>query len=436
LSLFGIAEVSHLRFLKNKFINQKMNAMRSTFKTLFYIKKKAVKNNGKAPIMARVTVNGEVAQFSLKCEVAPTDWDPRYGKAIGKSSAAQKLNGLLDNYKASIINHYREISDKEPNVTAEKVKNAFLGFQNHNEMLLDLFTKYNQQLEFQIGKCISRDTYQKYLRTAKRLEQFVKYKYNVSDISIKEINHSFVCDFDIYLKTVHSCCQNTTAKFMQRFKTIILIAKNNGWISSDPYSNYKLHFEKSDREFLTEQELEEIMKKKFTIKRLEQVRDIFIFSCFTGLAYIDVYNLRKSNIRNTFDDSLWIIGKRIKTNVTYRVPLLDIPKSIIEKYSGTLPDDLVLPVISNQKMNSYLKEIADACGISKNLSFHAARHTFATTVTLSKGVSIESVSKMLGHTNIKTTQIYARITDNKIKNDMVALASKIKNLETSFAAND
>jgi site-specific recombinase XerD len=178
------------------------------------------------------------------------------------------------------------------------------------------------------------------------------------------------------------------------------------------------------------------MKKKITIKRLEQVRDMFIFSCFTGLAYIDVLNLRKSNIRNTFDDSLWIIGKRVKTGITYRVPLLDIPKLIIEKYSGSLPDNLVLPVISNQKMNSYLKEIADTCGIDKNLSFHAARHTFATTVTLSKGVSIESVSKMLGHTNIKTTQIYARITNNKIKNDMVALAGKIKDLETLFALND
>lgn len=413
-----------------------MKAMRSTFKILFYIKKNAVKNNGNAPIMARVTLNSEVAQFSLKCEINPLEWDPRYGKAIGKTAAAQKLNGLLDNLRASIIQHYREISDREATVTAEKVKNAFLGLQIHNEMLLDLFNRHNQNLEAQIGKCIQLDTYQKYVRTAKRLEEFMKYKYNISDISLKEINHSFICDFDIYLKTVHSCSQNTSVKFMQHFRSIILVAKNNGWIHSDPYSNYKLHLVKTEREYLTEQELESIMKKNFTIKRLEQVRDIFIFSCFTGLAYIDVYNLRKSNIRNTFDDSLWIIGKRIKTNVTYRVPLLDIPRLIIEKYSGTIPENQVLPVISNQKMNSYIKEIADACGIDKNLSFHVARHTFATTVTLSKGVSIESVSKMLGHTNIRTTQIYARITDNKIKNDMVALAGKIKNLETSFALND
>lgn len=409
--------------------------MRSTFKILFYIKKNAVKSNGKAPVMARVTLNGEIAQFSLKCEINPADWNPKAGKAIGKSAASQQLNGLLDNFRASITQHYRDISDREASVTAEKVRNAFLGLQTRNDSLLDLFRHHNENLEAQIGKGVSRDTYMKYLRTSTRLEEFMKYKYNISDINLKEINHSFLCDFEVYLKTIHSCGQNTTAKFMQRLKSVILIAKSNGWIHADPYSNYKLHFEKSDREYLTEPELESIMKKKFPIKRLEQVRDIFIFSCFSGLAYVDVFNLREANIRTTFDESLWIIGKRVKTGVSYRVPLLDIPKLIMEKYRGTLPEGHVLPIISNQKMNSYLKEIADICGIEKNLSFHIARHTFATTVTLSKGVSIESVSKMLGHTNIKTTQIYARITDNKISDDMAMLSGKIKGLETSFTVN-
>ncbi|OAV73880.1 Tyrosine recombinase XerD [Bacteroidales bacterium Barb7] len=177
------------------------------------------------------------------------------------------------------------------------------------------------------------------------------------------------------------------------------------------------------------------MTKKFAIKRLEQVRDIFTFSCFTGLAYVDVFNLRESNIRTTFDENLWIIGKRFKTGVSYRVPLLEIPSMIIDKYKGSLPDGEVPPIISNQKINAYLKEIAAVCGVDKNLSFHCARHTFATTVTLSKGVSIESVSKMLGHTNIKTTQIYAQITDNKISDDMNALAGKLKGMETKFAIN-
>jgi len=412
-----------------------MSIMRSTFKILFYIKKNAIKSNGKAPIMARITLNGEIAQFSLKCEVNPSEWNPAIGRAIGRSGSAQNLNGLLDTFRVSLTQHYREISNRESLVTAEKVRNAFLGFQSRSETLLDLFMKHTENLKVRIGKDRSKDNYEKYARTTKRLAEFMKSKYNISDISLKEINHSFLYEFEIYLKTIHNCGQNTTAKFMQRLRTVILIAKSNGWIHIDPYANYKFHMEKTEREFLTELELERMMQKKFSVKRLEQVRDIFIFSCFTGLAYIDVFNLKESNIRTAFDENLWIMGKRVKTGVSYRVPLMEIPKRIINKYRGDLPDGHLLPVISNQKMNAYLKEIADLCEINKNLSFHVARHSFATTVTLSKGVSIESVSKMLGHTNIKTTQIYARITDNKIQNDMEMLAGKLKDMEMKFSLN-
>jgi integrase len=213
---------------------------------------------------------------------------------------------------------------------------------------------------------------------------------------------------------------------MQFFKRIIIIAKNNGWILADPFANYKIRISKVDRGYLSQEELDLLICKKFTIKRLEQVRDIFVFSCYTGLAYIDVKNLRESHIRTSFDGNLWIMTKRQKTNVNANIPLLDVPKLILDKYKNTLPNEAVLPVPSNQKLNSYLKEIADACGINKNLTFHLARHTFATTTTLAKGVPIESVSKMLGHTNIKTTQIYARITDGKLSHDMATLAKKIQ----------
>lgn len=207
------------------------------------------------------------------------------------------------------------------------------------------------------------------------------------------------------------------------------MAKNNGWIHIDPFANYKIRFKKTDRGYLTQDEINIIMRKKFASERLERVRDIFIFSCFTGLAYIDVKNLRQSNIRTSFDDGLWIMGKREKTGVNFNVPLLEVAKEIVEKYSGQLPDDKVLPVMSNQKMNEYLKEIGEVCGIGKDLTFHLARHTFAT-LTLTKGVSIESVSKMLGHTNIKTTQIYARITDVKVSNDMASFAEKLEEKRT------
>ena len=409
--------------------------MRSTFSILFYIKKSALKSNGKAPVMARITLNGEIAQFSLKCEVDPDEWNPRTQRVNGKSANSVKLNGLLDNSRSIIFNHYREIFEREATVTAEKVKNAFLGLKTNQFSLLELFDKHIKDLETKVGKDLVRDTYLRYIRTRNRLELFMQSKYNISDIDLREINYSFLCDFEIYLKSSYECGQNASMKLIKNLRTIILIARNNGWIHADPFTNYKIHISKSDRAFLTQQEIESIMNKSFSIKRLDQVRDVFLFSCFTGLAYVDVFNMSEKNIRESFDGNLWIIGKRVKTNVSYNVPLLDVPKMILKKYKGTLPNGELLPVISNQKMNAYLKEIADICQIDKILTFHVARHTFATTVTLSKGVSIESVSKMLGHTNIKTTQIYARITDNKISNEMNVLAGKLKGIETKYAAN-
>lgn len=242
----------------------------------------------------------------------------------------------------------------------------------------------------------------------------------------------FISDFETFLMVDCQCQSNTTAKFMQFFKRIILIARNNGWMLHDPFVNYKIRINKVDRGYLTKEELELIFKKKIEIPRLEHVRDIFVFSCFTGLAYIDVYNLKESNIRTSFDGNLWIMTKRQKTDVNSNIPLLEVPRKILEKYKGKLPEGKILPITSNQKMNAYLKEIGDLCEIKKNLTFHLARHTFATTITLSQGVPIETVSKMLGHTNIKTTQIYARITDNKIGHDMDILSGKLKEMESAF----
>lgn len=253
--------------------------------------------------------------------------------------------------------------------------------------------------------------------------------YRIKNIALKEISHVFITDFETYLRTESRCNENTTAKFMQTFRMIIIMAKNNGWIFADPFINYKIRLKRVDRGYLTEPEIKKILKKQFTCKRLEQVRDIFIFSCFTGLAYIDVRNLTKDNIRTSFDGKLWIMTARQKTDTAVTVPLLKVPQAILKKYEGTLPDGRLLPVLSNQKLNSYLKEIADLCGITKTITFHLARHTFATTMTLAKGVPIETVSKMLGHTNIITTQIYARITNDKIGRDMQVLSGQLGEIE-------
>jgi site-specific recombinase XerD len=266
----------------------------------------------------------------------------------------------------------------------------------------------------------------------RRLEEFMQVKYRIKDIALKEISHVFITDFENYLRTESGCNENTTAKFMQTFRMIVIVAKNNGWIFTDPFVNYKIQLKRVDRGYLTEHELQKILKKKFTCTRLEQVRDVFIFACFTGLAYIDVRNLTKENIRISFDGKPWIMTSRQKTDTAVNVPLLKVPQSILKKYEGKLPNGLLLPVLSNQKLNSYLKEIGDLCGIGKNITFHLARHTFSTTVTLAKGVPIETVSKMLGHTNIETTQIYARITNSKIGNDMEGLSEKFAGIEKIY----
>jgi integrase len=404
--------------------------MKSTFKVLFYLKKGSEKRNGEVTIMARITVDGKICQFSTKQSIHPDNWSVKAGKATGKSCA--QLNKLLEDIKASLHQIYHEQQRRENYVTAEQIKNEFLGHTENHETLLNLFQKHNDDVKQLIGLSKSASTYQKYEVTRKHLASFIQAKYNLSDIALKSINNMFINDFEVYLMTVGRCNHNTTAKFMQFFKRIVLIARNNGLIVGDPFANYKIRLQRVDRGYLTEDEIKKILELNLVSERLEHVRDLFLFSCFCGLAYIDVAGLRKEHIRKSFDGNLWIMTKRVKTGIDVNVPLLDIPKMILDKYKDKLPNGKILPVISNQKLNSYLKEIADLAGIKKNLTFHLARHTFATTTTLGKGVPIETVSKMLGHTNIETTQIYARITNNKISDDMKGISEQFTGIEKIY----
>lgn len=402
---------------------------KSTFRILFYVRKNQVNKEGKASIMIRLTINGDTSQFSSKLEVEPELWDVKGQKMSGSSLKARQFNSLLDDVRTSLKNHFHNIETHEAYVTAEKVRNAFLGITIRQQTLLGTFRKHNEDVQKLVGISKSAATYAKYDRCMRRLEEFMQAKYRIKDIALKEISHVFITDFETYLRTESGCNENTTAKFMQTFRMIIIMAKNNGWIFADPFINYKIRLKRVDRGYLTEPEIKKILKKQFTCKRLEQVRDIFIFACFTGLAYIDVRNLTKENIQTSFDGKLWIMTARQKTDTPVTVPLLKVPQAILKKYEGTQPDGRLLPVLSNQKLNSYLKEIGDLCGITKNITFHLARHTFATTMTLAKGVPIETVSKMLGHTNIITTQIYARITNDKIGRDMQVLSGQLGEIE-------
>ncbi len=376
--------------------------------------------------MVRVSLNGERVSFSSKLEIAPELWDKRLGRVGGRSLKATNLNNHLEDINACLRDIYYRLEKTEPFVSSEMIRASFLGIDKKSQSILTLFDKHNEDFQKLIGKEKTMATFQKYLRTRKRMSEYIKENYNMSDMPLGSINYEFVVGFELYLKTKYNCSNNTTAKIMQILKRIINIAKNNGWIVADPFANYSIRLQKVDRGYLTEDEILLISGKKFSSRRLEQVRDVFIFSCYTGLAYIDVRNLRSEHIQKSFDDKLWIITKRQKTDTTVKVPLLEVPRLLINKYKGKLDKGQLLPVLTNQKTNSYLKEIADVCGINKNLTFHLARHTFATTTTLAKGVPIETVSKMLGHTKIATTQIYARITDSKISNDMQRLAGVLE----------
>ena len=370
--------------------------MKSTFRVLFFLKRDKVKKNGNMPIMARITIDGKLAQFNTKLEVNPKNWSAKTGKVNGRGAEFTRMNEMLDSIKATLHRHYQTILERDNYVTAEKVRNVFLGKEEKAKTLLQVFSQHNEQYALKVGKTATQKTYTRYELTQNRLVEYIHDKYNVEDITFREINVVFIEGFYLFIRENYPCTHN------------------------------KLKFEYVERDFLEQAELDRIYQKTFASKRLEQVRDIFIFSCYTGLSYVDICELTPENIRLSFDGNLWIIKKRHKTSVTSNIRLLDIPKSILQKYDGKLPNGKLLPVISNQKMNDYLKEIATVCGINKKITFHVARHSFAT-LSISYGVPIESVSKMLGHTNIRTTQIYAKIIDTKLSEDMDIFANKLNN---------
>ena len=404
--------------------------MKSTFKVLFYLKKGSEKKNGEVMIMARITIDGKQCQFSTKQSIQPDNWSIAAGKAKGRD--AGRINALLDDIRSSLNTIYHEMQRRDNYVTAEKVKNEFLGHSESHETILSLFQKHNDDVKQLVGISKTIATYRKYEVTRRHLAEFIRSKYNVSDISIKEITPMFITDFELYLRTACKCGYNTTAKFMQFFKRIIIIARNNGILVGDPFASYKIRLEKVDRGYLTEDEIKIILKKKMVSERLEHVRDLFVFSCFCGLAYSDVANLRQENIQKSFDGNLWIITRRKKTNTESNIRLLDVPKRIIEKYKGLARDGHVFPVPSNGSCNKILKEIGRQCGFKVRLTYHVARHSAATTVLLSNGVPIETVSRLLGHTNIKTTQIYAKITAQKISQDMETLSHRLEDMEKNI----
>lgn len=402
----------------------KSTVTKSMFRTLFYLRRNEVNKSGNCSIMVRITINGEKSQFSSKLQINPDLWDTTNGKVLGRSAEAISINRLLDAMRVKIDEiYYRHLNDYGY-VLPEKIKNILLGIDtDKKKMLLEYFAEHNEFYLLKIGKDTSQTTHGRYELTKGRLKEFLMAEYKLSDIPIIELTPIFVEKFFLFLQNDHNCNNNTALKFVQRFRTVFNYIKSTGAdIKIDPFVSFRFKTTKVVREVLTQEEIDIIYKKNFLTERLRHVRDVFIFMCYTGLSYIDVAQLTEDNIKTAFDGHQWVMTKRQKTNVPSNIRLLEIPLEIIERYKGKQEDGKLFPVCSNQKMNEYLKEIATICGINKPITCHVARHTFGSTVTLANGVPIETVSKMLGHTDVRTTQIYARIVDKKLSSDMDILA--------------
>ncbi|TAJ49993.1 MAG: site-specific integrase [Chitinophagaceae bacterium] len=402
--------------------------MEKSFGLHFHLKK-CINNENEFPIYMRITVNGDYREISVKRKCDPAKWNVGAGRVDGKTEFAKALNSFLDVLQRKVYDARVNLLENDHPVTAENIKTLLLGkeISVHNYMLMEVFKHHNDQMAALVGIEYAAGTLERYTTSFNHTRSFLEWKYQVTDMDIAKLNYEFISEYEFWLKSVRKCDHNTTMKYLSNFRKIVKRCLLNGWLQKDPFMGFKMPKREVERTALTELELEKMANLPISIERLRLVRDIFLFSCYSGLAYADVKKLRREDIIIGVDGEKWISSKRQKTDVTARIPLLPPALSILEQYHNhpaCVIEGRILPVLSNQKMNSYLKEIADSCGIAKNLTYHIARHTFATTVTLSNGVPIETVSKMLGHRNLKTTQHYARILDTKISMDMKALRNK------------
>lgn len=401
--------------------------MKNLFSLLFYIKSSKADSNNKANIYCRITINGKRSEFSVRRKIDINKWNSDAGKVKGNSLDAKELNRYIDVVSNKIHRIHQKLIDDNKRITAVNLKDIYQGKNESYKMLLKIFQDHNDEMEKLSGSDFAISTVKKYCTVKKHIEAYIRLEYRLDDIPVKEVDNKFINGFEYFLKSVKKCNHNSTVKYVTNLKKIIRIAYANEWIDRDPFFNRKIRIKPVNREFLSEEEIQNLIKKQLHTPRLDQVKDIFIFCCFTGLAYADVKKLSKSDIAIGIDGERWIKIKRTKTDTRSNIPMLPTAEAILRKYnehSDIIINDNVLPVLSNQKMNAYLKEIADLCGIQKNLTFHLARHTFATTVTLTNGVPIESVSKMLGHKSLRTTQHYAKILDRKVSDDMKTLRNK------------
>ncbi len=374
-------------------------------------------------VYLKITVNGISRQLSIKRKWLSERWNKVEGRAIGFEDDAKELNNYLKTLTLKIHQARSFLIETDKKITTEVLINLVTS-RTEKRMLLELIDVHNKRMKSLIDKGFSSRTLQRYQTTYKHVKNFINWRYSTDDLSIHQLNYEFASDFLYWLRAINNCANNSAIKYFSNVKKIVMESVRKGWLKTDPFSDLILIKDDVTRTALTKQELKTIDDKHFEIDRLNRVKDIFLFGCYTGLSYCDIKSLRWTQIVDGIDDQPWVVIQRQKTTVLSKFPLLPKPLSLINKYADhprCKNTGYILPVLTNQKMNAYLKEIADICGLAKTLTFHTARHTFATTITLNNGVPIETVSKMLGHKSIKQTQHYAKILDRKISNDMKLL---------------
>lgn len=403
---------------------------RTTFSVLFFIRRTRLNKLGEAPIQMRITVNGVRSDSAVKKFILPCLWSTAKGRAIPRNRECKEINMYLDAVKLRLMQHQREMEVDGVFVTADELLDRFNGVgRAKRRTIVEIFREHNDKSHKLAGVDMSPATVERYETSLKHTVEFMQHAYHKDDICLDDIDHKYITDYEFYLKTERKCSHNTATKYLKNFKKIIRIALANEWMKKDPFANIKFTLDDVERDFLEEHELQIIMDKEFVIQRLEYIRDAFVFSCFTGLAFSDLKGLREEHIVTDNDGAMWIRKRRQKTKNMCNIPLLDIPLHLLQKYKdhpacGTKGE--LLPVPSNQKMNAYLREIADVCGIQKDISTHTGRYTFATVTCLSNGISMESVAKMLGHSDTKMTRHYAKVLDRTIINEMKNIQGKYK----------
>jgi integrase len=391
--------------------------VRSSFAILFFIRESRVRKDGTASIEVVLTVNGERCAFSTGKRVKSCNWDKAKQQVKGKDEEAQSLNNYLKAIKAKLYQKEAELLDRGFIITAELLRDAYFDKVESlkEKTLFEVFEEHNQEQEKLVGNGVSKATYWISVYTVRLLKVFVQQKYKREDLYLRELNLNFIQSFHSFLRIDKGMAQNSSTKHLKLLKKIVNLAVANSYMTTNPFITYKIEREPVEIDFLDEEELRKIINFDTPLPRLERAKDMFLFGCFTGLSYIDIKTLAPEHFEKDSTGRIWIKKRRVKTGVLSRIPLLPIAKLILDKYKG---GEKLLPIQDPADINKYLKDIAILCDIKKRITFHTSRHTFASTVTLANNISLEVVSKMLGHTNTRMTTHYAKLIDKCIGEQM------------------